>query len=325
MKRMMKRILLLFILLACIQIASAYTVSQVSVNPAGSLTPGTPVTVSFTIQFASSGERTFPTDNTLDFYTDLDNPRWNTVLALNNIDNPQPTKGGKNYQLNGWILSYPSTDVEENLRVNLEGVAPAVTSTTNKTIVRVQELDSRNKVVSGSVVTVSRQIINTAEVTQLIATRKSDLQIFRTHIDEKAALEIETAAAEEKYSAALAAINDALSTPSSQYITAQASLTNAKNFIIEGEQLLNKAGAKKTVIPIIIDPTTTVPTIVPTRVLTTIVTTTTPDLVIKLLEEQNKKIDEQNKLIAEQNKKLDEQSGILDQILNYFKRIFGWT
>ncbi len=205
------------------------------------------MTVSFTIQVAGSGSETFPTDNTLDFYTDLDNPRWNTVLALNNIDNPQPTEGGKNYQLNGWILSYPSTDVEETLRVNLEGVAPAVTSTTNKTIVRVQELDGRNNVVSGSVVTVSRQIINTAEVTSLIATRESELQIFSTHIDEKAALDIDTSSADEKYSAARAAINDAKSRPSSQYTAVIASLTNVQNLITEGERELDKAWAEKDV------------------------------------------------------------------------------
>ena len=218
---MMKRLLVWSVVFIClfavISGVSAYTVSQISVNPAGDLTPGTPVTVLFTIQFASSGGETFSTDSTLDLYTDLDNPKWNAVLALNNIDNPQPLENKKNVYLTGWILSYPSTDVEENLRMNLEGVAPAVTSTTNKTIVRIQELDSRNNVVSGSIVTVSRQIINTAEVTSLIAARESELQIFSTHIDEKAALDIDTSSADEKYSAARAAINDAKSRPSSQY------------------------------------------------------------------------------------------------------------
>ncbi len=246
---MMKRLLVWTVVFIClfaiISGVSAYTVSQISVNPAGDLTPGTPVTVSFTIQVAGSGGETFPSESTLDFYTDLDNPRWNTVLVLNNIDNPQPVEGGKNYQLDGWILSYPSTDVEENLRVNLEGVAPQVTSTTNKTIVRVQELDSRNNVVSGSLVTISRQIINTAEVTGLIAIRESELQIFSTHIDEKAALDVDTSSADEKYSAARAAINDAKSKPSSQYTAAIASLTNAQNLITEGERELDKAWAEK--------------------------------------------------------------------------------
>jgi len=248
MKRLLVWSVVFICLFAVISGVSAYTVSQISVNPAGDLTPGTPVTVLFTIQFASSGGETFSTDSTLDLYTDLDNPKWNAVLALNNIDNPQPLENKKNVYLTGWILSYPSTDVEENLRMNLEGVAPAVTSTTNKTIVRIQELDSRNNVVSGSIVTVSRQIINTAEVTDLIAARESELQIFSTHIDEKAALDIDTSSADEKYSAARAAINDAKSRPSSQYTAAIASLTNAQNLITEGERELDKAWAEKDVL-----------------------------------------------------------------------------
>lgn len=246
MKRIMKWTIVFLVLLTLVQGIFAYSVSQVTVNPSGDLTPGTMVTVSFTIQFASSGE-TFPSEDTIDLYTDLDNPKWSVVLVINNIDNPQPLDNKKNVFLSGWVLSYPSSDVEENLRVILQGVAPTVTSTTNKTVVRVQELDSRNNVVSGSMVTVSRQIINTFEVTQLIATRESDLQLFRTHIDEKAALDIDTATAEGKYSAARAAINDAKSKPSSQYTAAQASLTNAQNLIAEGEKLLDKAWAEKEV------------------------------------------------------------------------------
>jgi hypothetical protein len=92
---------------------------------------------------------------------------------------------------------------------------------------------------------VSRQIINTAEVTGLIAIRESELQIFSTHIDEKAALDVDTSSADEKYSAARAAINDAKSKPSSQYTAAIASLTNVQNLITEGERELDKAWAEK--------------------------------------------------------------------------------
>jgi len=247
MKRMWIWTIVLIVLFAVVPGVYAYTVSKVSVNPAGDLTPGTPVTLSLTIQLTGSGE-TFPSESTLDLFTDLDNPKWSAVLVLNNVDNPQVLDNKKNVYLTGWVLSYPSSDVEENLRITLDGVAPAVTSTTNKTIFQVQELDSRNNVVSGSLVTVSRQIINTAEVTRVIAVRESDLQLFRTHIDEQAVFEIDTAAAEEKYSAARAAINDAKSRPSSQYTAAQTSLTNAQTLITAGEKLLDKASAEKAVV-----------------------------------------------------------------------------
>ncbi len=247
MKCLMKWILLLFILIVTMPIISAYTVSSVSVSPAGDMTPGTAVTVSFTIQFAASGDETFPSSDTLDLYTDLDSPTWTADLLLNDISNPQPMDSKKNVFITGWILSYDPTDVDENLQVTLSGVAPTVSSTTNKTIIRVQERDSRNNVVSGSEVTVTRQIINTGEIIALIAARESDLQAFRTHIDEKAALEIDTAEAEQKYSAAQAAINDAKSRPSSQYTVALTSLNNAQTLITDGEKLLSKAWADKDV------------------------------------------------------------------------------
>lgn len=244
----MKWILVFFVLSAIIPIASAYTVSQISVSPSGDLTPGTGVTVSFTIQFSGSGDETFPSSDTLELYTELDQPKWTSVLLLNDIENPQPGENKKTYYLSGWILAYNPSDVpEENLRVTLQGNAPSVTATANKTIFRVQQLDSRNNVVSGSTVAVSRMVINTAEVTSMIAARESDLEVFRTHLDEKEVLGVDTAAAEEKYSAAQAALNDAKSRPSSQYTAAQASLTNTQNLITEGENLLNKAWAEKEV------------------------------------------------------------------------------
>jgi hypothetical protein len=245
MKKVLIWTIVFVVLLAIVPGISAYTVSGVSVNPSGDVTPGTPVTVSLTIQLAGSGGYTFDSESTLDLLTDLDNPRWSAVLVLNDVDNPQQLDNKKNVYLSGWVLSYPSSDVEENLRLTLDGVAPSVTTTTNKTLLQIQELDSRNNVVSSSVMTISRKVINIQEVTQLIATRESELQLFRTHIDEKTALEVDTAAAEAKYSAARTAINDAKSKPSSQYAAAQVSLTNANTLIVEGEKLLNKASAEK--------------------------------------------------------------------------------
>ena len=246
MKRVLIWTIVFVVLLAIVPGISAYTVSGVSVNPSGDVTPGTPVTVSLTIQFAGSGGYTFPAESNLDLLTDLDSPRWSAVIVLNDVDNPRILDNKKNVFLTGWDLSYPS-DFEENLRLTLDGVAPSVTTTANKTLLQIQELDSRNNVVSGSVMTISRKVINIAEVTQLITTRESELQLFRTHIDEKTALEVDTAAAEAKYSAARTAINDAKSKPSSQYAAAQISLTNANTLIVEGEKLLNKASAEKDV------------------------------------------------------------------------------
>ena len=73
MKRIMKWTIVFLVLLTLVQGAYAYTVSPVTVNPSGDLTPGTAVTVSFSIQFASSGE-TFPSGDTIDLFLNYDVP-----------------------------------------------------------------------------------------------------------------------------------------------------------------------------------------------------------------------------------------------------------
>jgi hypothetical protein len=246
MKSMMKWILVLFVIISTFPVVSAYTVTGMSVSPSGDFTPNTPVTVSFSIQFAASGDETFPSSNTLELATDLENPTWTADLLKNGVSNPQPMDSKKIVEITGWILSYDPSDIsEENLQVTLSGIAPEVTSTTDKNIIRVREYDSRNNVVSGSEVTVTRKIINTKEITDLIASRETDLLAFRTNIDEKAALEVDIAEAEAKYSEAQAAINDAKSRPSSEYSAALASLNTAQTLITDGEKVLNKAWAEK--------------------------------------------------------------------------------
>ena len=49
MKGLMKWTVLILFLIVCIQAVSAISVASVTVDPSGSLTPGTPVTVQFKI------------------------------------------------------------------------------------------------------------------------------------------------------------------------------------------------------------------------------------------------------------------------------------
>ncbi len=123
-----------------------FSVPKISVDPAGSLTPGTEVTVSYLVNFTGTGEETFPAGSELQMSTDLDNARWNSSLLLDGIDNPQPGSGGRTLNISGWVLSYP-TSVPESLSVTLEGTAPYVSSPTGRVLVRVAEIDSSATIV----------------------------------------------------------------------------------------------------------------------------------------------------------------------------------
>lgn len=247
MKGFTKCIILLIVLALSIQIVSAFSVSTVTIDPSGDLLPGTPVTVSYKIDFAASAGETFPSSNSIQMITDLEKPKWTWTLLLNGVENPRPQEGGRMLELSGWDLSYPS-DIEESLRVTLEGTAPTVTATSNKTVIKIQEVDSRNAVISSSVIEHTRLIVNTGEISTAISTANSNLQAFQAHIDEKAAMGIDTSAAEAQYNTARQKIDAAQALPSSQFTAALNNLNAATTAIADGEKLLDQAWAQNEVV-----------------------------------------------------------------------------
>jgi len=240
MKGLMKWTVLLLLFLCCIQtVSAAISVSSISIDPSGSLTPATPVTVSFKIE--NSG--LFPNNGEIRLYTDLDKQKWTYTIIVNGVEQPRPVVGGRSLSILGWELTYKTSD-EVSVRVTLEGVAPPVTETTNKTLVRIQEYDTNGKPVTSSVVEKTALVINTGDVANTIATADSDLQVYRTHIDEKAALGIDTSTAEVKYNDAQEKIDSARSRQSNQYAEALGDLTAATAAIKDGDTALDKAWAE---------------------------------------------------------------------------------
>ena len=247
MKGFTNCIVILIVLALSIQVVSAFSVSTVSIDPSGDLLPGTAVTVSYKLDFAGSGGETFPSSDSLQMITDLEKPKWTWTLLLNGVENPRPQAGGRMLELSGWDLSYPTKNVEESIRVTLEGTTPTVTATSNKTIIKIQEVDSRNAVISSSLVEYTRLIVNTGEKSTAISTANSNLQAFRAHIDEKAAMDIDTSAAEAQYNAAKQNIDAAQALPSTQFTAALNNINAATTAIANGEKLLDKAWAENEV------------------------------------------------------------------------------
>jgi len=105
-------------------------------------------------------------------------------------------------------------------------------------------MDSNAAVISSSVVQYTQLIVNTGEITTAISTANSNLQVFRAHIDEKAAMDIDTSAAEAQYNTAKQKIDAAQALPSSQFTAALNNLNAATTAIADGEKLLDKAWAE---------------------------------------------------------------------------------
>jgi hypothetical protein len=229
------------ILLFCISAVSAFSVASVSIDPSGSLIPGTPVTVSYKVD--ASG---FSSSDDLQFFTELESPKWTYTIAVNGVDNIRPSTSGKTLTITGFELGYKPAD-EVSVRATLEGKAPSVTSTADKTIIRIQEMGSNGAAITSTKVERTAKVINTGEVTSAIAARDADLQTYRTHIDEKAALGIDTSAADAKYNEAKQKIDSARARQSNQYTEALADLTAAQASISDGEKALDKAWAENEV------------------------------------------------------------------------------
>jgi hypothetical protein len=247
MKGVMKWIVLAIILLFCAPAVSGFSVSSITIDPSGSLTPGTPVMVSYKIQFAASSGETFPSGSELQMSTDLEKPKWTWTLILDGIENPRPQASGRMLSLSGFELSYPSS-VEQAVRVTVEGTAPTVDKIANKSIIKIQEVDQNNNIIESSKIDRTAMVINPTEAKTAVVAKRTDLQTFRSHIDEKAAIGIDTSAAEFKYNDAKSKIDAADALPTTGYATAIIYLTTAQSLIDDGEKSLDKAWAENEVL-----------------------------------------------------------------------------
>ena len=149
-------VILLCLVIVLVQGVSAFTVSSISIGPSGTMNPGDPVKISYTV-YAASGVA-FPSYDDLQFVTELSDPVWNYTIAVNGIKNTRPAEGGRVLTINGFELAYQNRD-EVTVTVSLAAQVPAGSASgANKTLVRIQELDARGYVIPYSVVEIDHLI-----------------------------------------------------------------------------------------------------------------------------------------------------------------------
>jgi hypothetical protein len=247
MKGLTKLIILAAVIfVVCIPVVSAFDVEGLTIDPSGALTPNTPVTVSFKVGFAATSGETFPSGSDLVLTTDLANPKWTYTLILDGVENPRNPVGGKTLDLSGFELSYPAK-VDESVRVTVEGTAPTVDTTSNKTVLDIHEVDTHGNIVTSTQITKTAMVINPGQINQAINDKTANLQTFRSHIDEKSAIGIDTTDAEADYNDANAKISSAKARPATQYTDALNDLTAAQASIDAGETALDKSWAESDV------------------------------------------------------------------------------
>jgi hypothetical protein len=244
MKRSWFYILIALVIIACVQVVSAavnYEVDSIEVTPStGDLVPGDRVTVKCVVSLVESGETTFPSDHTLEAYSDLDDMKWTYTIKIDG-HGQETTKGGRYLSLGGWTLSYPE-DTDVQVDYLLEGTAPESATSSKIAIFRLRQIDEEDDVVKNSEYLRERNLVNPEDIQTLIGVREQELESLQSDIDARAADGVNTATAEEKYLAAKESITKA---KTSSYATAQTHLSTAGTLITEGNALLDQAWTAK--------------------------------------------------------------------------------
>jgi len=245
--RTITKVLIGLLIAAClVQAAAASANYRVSGNPtvnppSGDLTPGERVTLSITMV---PGDSEPAASDMLEFYTDLDSLKWSYNIKVDDIykfDKPQ-VSANRNLRLSQWLLDYKGNVV---LTIDLEGVAPKVTSTQEKNLLRFRQVDENDKIREKSEYVIKRTVVNPQDVQTNIGTTKNRLNTLKASIDEKLTLGVDASAAQKKYDEAKTAVNRAEAT--SDYAAAQRDLTTAQNAIAAAETALSQAWAQKAI------------------------------------------------------------------------------
>jgi len=209
MSRPLQVIGILIVLISIVSVASAsISVTTNEIKPSGDLVSGqSQSSAAFTVNFGTTGGKTFENANTLQMETELADATWSYSIILDGIENPAKTEVGPNIRLSGWELSYPS-DRTISLKVKVAGTAPAVTTSAEKIVMRVRELDSRNGLV-GTEVVKKKLVINPATIGEAIKSESARMSSLRNQLDQLAGSGIDLTTAEAKYGQATAYLQSA--------------------------------------------------------------------------------------------------------------------
>ena len=99
----------------------------------------------------------FPSNNKLQLFTELDNPAWTYNLVVNSITNVRPVNTANTWYISGFELSYKPTD-SVSVRIGLDGTTPATSTQVSKKIISIQETDSSNNFIISSKLLIERLV-----------------------------------------------------------------------------------------------------------------------------------------------------------------------
>jgi len=242
-------ILLCFVVSLCLVQACAAIVGegQVTTTPTDvtALKPGDQVSeVTGTVLLPTSGDTTFNSDDSVDFYTQLTGASWSVSIVLNGITNPPRTFGGSHATIGGYDLSYPTANYNQvELQYTLTGgTVPTTFTTGNVILVRCLELDPNSDQV-GQAYFVNGTVFNTAELQPEIDSLNAKLSALQADINAKVAMGVTVDTARQNYNSASSALQSATNNLISSPTQVQPLLDTATSSIDAANIALGQAWA----------------------------------------------------------------------------------
>jgi hypothetical protein len=249
----LKGILLCSVIILClVQACGALTYEgklETTPTQVNALKPGDVISeVNGVIVLPSSGGETFNPDDSVEFYTQLDDARWSVSLIIAGIENPARTFAGKHATIGGYDLAYPTANYEAvKLKFSMtSGTVPSSFRSGNIILVRALELDPDSHQV-GAAVYVNGTVINPAALQTQLDTVEARLADLKASIDAKAVLGVDTSAAQQDYTAASHSVDTAAIKISSSPSEVDALLTSASDRIDSANAALDQAWADQSI------------------------------------------------------------------------------
>jgi hypothetical protein len=250
MKHLSVILIALIGILCLVQAGAAVTAEgQIQVTPpqVNALKPGDTISeVSGVIRLPGSGDQTFDPDNTVEFFTQLDDARWSVSLIVGGIENPARTFAGKRATIGGYDLAYPADDYDAvKLKFSMTGgKVPSSFTSGNIILTRVLELDDSNTQ-QGAAVHVNGTVISTQALQANVSSVLEEGTNLKAAIDARGAAGVDVTVALQKYNAAKDALNTAKTYLTTSPEKVQPLVDQASSNIRQGQVALDQAWAQK--------------------------------------------------------------------------------
>lgn len=151
---------ILVIFLLIIPVSATFQVQQSAINPSTTpLQPGEKQSVTAVIAIIPQGATTFIEGNQLQLTTGLVDPQWDVQVMVNGRAAAVIPVRGNTAFINGFLLSYPTSD-DVSVSASVTGIVPAGVSSVN--LLQVLQLNNAGQVIPGAVQAISEPVATPA-------------------------------------------------------------------------------------------------------------------------------------------------------------------